>query len=159
MEYLFFDIDGVLNTGIHSNPNIICNMEKEFDEPLNEYREHNRALEQSSEYQSILPEVEKEVYTRFVNAEIEYSELYLARENAEHDSVLPTLHKSLRESTEKKLNEAKRLMPDNPEQAAQLFMQLGSCHTLWAIQKQILKEKYGITWYTPAELHPDVLFD
>ena len=159
MEYLFFDIDSVLNTGIHSNPNIICNMEKEFDEPLNEYRKYNRALEQSSEYQSILPEVEKEVYTRFVNAEIEYSELYLARENAEDESVLATLHKSLRESTEKKLNEAKMLMPDNPEQAAQVFMQLGSCHRLWAIQKEILKEKYGITWYTPAELHPDVLFD
>ena len=123
---------------------------------IKELKEHNNALELSSEYQCILPEVMNEVYSQYVKEEIERSERYLERENAEEDDVL---YRLLRESTEKKLNEAKRLMPDNPEQAAQLFMQLGSCHTLWAIQKQILKEKYGITWYTPAELHPDVLFD
>ena len=50
-------------------------------------------------------------------------------------------------------------MPDNPERAANLFIQLGSCHTLWALQKRILKEKYGITWYTPAELHPEIKYD
>ena len=97
-----------------------------------------------------------EVYSQYVKEEIERSERYLEREDAEEDDVL---YMSLRESTEKKLNEAKRLMPDNPEQAAQVFMQLGSCHRLWTMQKNILKEKYGITWYTPDELHPEIIFD
>ena len=123
---------------------------------IKELKEHNNALELSSEYQCILPEVMNEVYSQYVKEEIERSERYLEREDAEEDDVL---YMSLRESTEKKLNEAKRLMPDNPEQAAQVFMQLGSCHRLWTMQKNILKEKYGITWYTPDELHPEIIFD
>ena len=119
-------------------------------------RAYNETLEQSPEYQRILPEVMNVVYSQYVKEEIERSERYLEREDAEEDDVL---YMSLRESTEKKLNEAKRLMPDNPEQAAQVFMQLGSCHRLWDIQKTILKEKYGITWYTPAELHPEIKYD
>ena len=123
---------------------------------IEERRLYNETLEQSSEYSHIIPEVMNEVYSQYVKEEIERSERYLERENAEEDDVL---YMSLRESTEKKLNEAKRLMPDNPEQAAQVFMQLGSCHRLWTMQKNILKEKYGITWYTPDELHPEIIFD
>ena len=123
---------------------------------IKELQSYNEALEQSPEYQQILPEVMNEVYSQYVKEEIERSERYLERENAEEDDVL---YRLLRESTEKKLNEAKMLMPDHPEQAAQVFMQLGSCHRLWTMQKKILKEKYGITWYTPAELNPDIKFD
>ena len=123
---------------------------------IEERRLYNETLEQSSEYSHIIPEVMNEVYSQYVKEEIERSERYLEREDAEEDDVL---YKSLRESVEKKLNEAKRLMPDYPEQAAQVFMQLGSCHTLWALQKRILKEKYGITWYSPSELNPDIKFD
>ena len=120
---------------------------------------YNKALEQSPEYQQILPEVMNEVYSQYVKEEIERSERYLAREDKDEDDAFVSLYKSQRESTDKKLNEAKTLMPDYPEQAAQVFMQLGSCHRLWTMQKKILKEKYGITWYTPAELHPEIKFD
>ena len=123
---------------------------------IEERRLYNETLEQSPEYQRILPEVMNEVYSQYVKEEIERSERYLEREDAEEDDVL---YKSLRESVEKKLNEAKILMPDYPEQAAQVFMQLGSCHRLWTMQKKILKEKYDITWYSPAELHPEIKFD
>ena len=127
---------------------------------VEQLRIFNKALEQSSEYQRILPEVMNEVYSQYVKEEIERSERYLEREDAEEDDdVFASLYRSQRESTEKKLNEAKRLMPDNPEQAAQVFMQLGSCHRLWTMQKNILKQKYGITWYSPAELHPEIKFD
>ena len=127
---------------------------------VEQLRIFNKALEQSSEYQRILPEVMNEVYSQYVKEEIERSECYLERENEEdEDDAFASLYKSQRETTVKKLNEAKRLMPDHPEQAAQVFMQLGSCHRIWAIQKQILKEKYGITWYSPAELHPEIKFD
>ena len=123
----------------------------------NEIRAYNEALEQSSEYQRILPEVMNEVYSQYVKEEIECSEHYLTKED--EDDAFASLYKSQRESVERKLNEAKSLMPDHPEQAAQVFMQLGSCHRLWTMQKKILKEKYGITWYTPDELHPEIIFD
>jgi hypothetical protein len=126
---------------------------------IKELQEHNNALELSPEYQRILPEVMNEVYSQYVKEEIERSERYLAGEDKDEDDAFASLYKSQRESTVKKLNEAKRLMPDNPEQAAQVFMQLGSCHRIWAIQKQILNKKYGIIWYTPTELNPDIKFD
>ena len=134
-------------------------MNKVERNPKEKIRKHNEALEQSPEYQRILPEVMNEVYSQYVKEEIERSERYLEREDEEDDDVFASLYKSQRETTVKKLNEAKRLMPDHPEQAAQVFMQLGSCHRIWAIQKQILKEKYDITWYSPAELHPEIKFD
>jgi hypothetical protein len=121
--------------------------------------EHNIELENSEEYQRLFPEVMKEVYTLFVKEEIERSEAYLAWKEETDDPVLNSFYNSQREATEKQINEAKRLLPDDPEQAAQVFMQLGSCHRLWDMQKTILKEKYGITWYTPAELHPEIIYD
>ena len=126
---------------------------------IEERRLYNETLEQSSEYSHIIPEVMNEVYSQYVKEEIERSERYLAREDKDEDDAFASLYKSQRESVERKLNEAKSLMPDHPEQAAQVFMQLGSCHRLWTMQKNILKEKYGITWYTPDELHPEIIFD
>ena len=36
---------------------------------------------------------------------------------------------------------------------------LGSCHRYWYIKKRILKEDYGITWYTPKEEIPFEIYD
>jgi hypothetical protein len=126
---------------------------------LIEYQERNMRLENSEEYQRILPNVLREVYTQYVKEEIERSEEYLAWEEETDDPVLKSFYNSQREATEKQINEAKRLLPDDPEQAAQVFMQLGSCHRLWDMQKTILKEKYGITWYSPDELNPEIIYD
>lgn len=143
-----------------SKQNTFNSMNEPDNNSTNEIRAYNEALEQSSEYQRILPEVMNEVYSQYVKEEIERSERYLEREDAEEDDdVFASLYRSQRESVEKKLNEAKRLMPDNPERAAQVFMQLGSCHRLWDMQKTILKEKYGITWYSPDELNPEIIYD
>lgn len=35
----------------------------------------------------------------------------------------------------------------------------GACHAIWHHQKRLLMEKYGIEWFTPAELNPGVDFD
>jgi len=35
----------------------------------------------------------------------------------------------------------------------------GSCHTAWAIQKRLLKERYNIDWQTPAEKNPFIQYD
>ncbi len=36
---------------------------------------------------------------------------------------------------------------------------MGCCYIYWHIKKQLLKEKYGIDWQSPAELNPRVIFD
>lgn len=136
--------------------NIIIETDNSNPMNIEELRAHNKAIEYSSEYLQIIPRVMNEVYSQFVNEEIDRSERYLEREE---DDLFDTFYTSLRESTEEKLNEAKMLLPDHPEQAAQVFMQIGSCHRLWDMQKTILKEKYDITWYTPAELHPEIKYD
>ena len=140
---------------------------------IEELRIQNEALERSPKYQRILPEVMREVYTIFVNNRIaDYERFYANQEESENiykDEDNPVMIeffknmqadlKARREEEKKKIEEAKHLLPTYPERAAELFIQLGSCHTLWDIQKRILKEKYNITWYTPAELHPEIKYD
>ena len=36
---------------------------------------------------------------------------------------------------------------------------MGFVHIIWEMKKQILKQKYGVNWKTPAELNPQVMFD
>ena len=35
----------------------------------------------------------------------------------------------------------------------------GGCYRYWRVKQRILKEKYGITWHSPPELNPHVMFD
>jgi hypothetical protein len=143
-------------------------LERELDELANEYREHNKAIEQSPDFQKILPEVEKEVYTQFTLDGIRNMELYLADGGEDEETVYddefgaPTEYDIYLRKKSNRIKEAKRLLemyPDKPEHAARLFIQLGSCHRIWAMKKRILKEKYGITWYAPSEVNPDCIYD
>ncbi len=128
-----------------------------------EYLEHNKALEQSPEFQKIEQEVDKTVCLRTYSA----SKKYLAEHGDYEDAFdneldAPTEYDIYLSKRLNRIKEAKRLLekyPDEPEYAARLFMQLGSCHWLWAMKKRILKEKYGITWYAPSEVNPDCIFD
>lgn len=36
---------------------------------------------------------------------------------------------------------------------------IGYCHTFWSTKKKILKKEYNIDWYTPAEEHPEIMYD
>jgi len=36
---------------------------------------------------------------------------------------------------------------------------LGYCHAAWAVQKALIKQEYGLIWYTPQEMEPDTQFD
>ena len=138
---------------------------------LKEKQLSNNILEQSSEYQRILPEVMWEVNTQYVKdiiAQEERWQSYKVEEEPieDDDPVTVEFFKTLRtdlkaqdELRKKQIEEAKKLLPTDPARAAELLSQLGSCHTLWSLKKAILKEKYDITWYTPAELHPDIRYD
>jgi hypothetical protein len=136
-----------------------------------ELQAYNEVLEQSSEYKRILPEVMNEVYSLYVKERIESLERLAEAEEDEDlfgdygkfpNDDLPWEQTPI----ERKMNKpsfliatAKSYLPDNPERAADVLSQIGSCHRLWDMQKTILKEKYDITWYTPAELHPEIKFD
>lgn len=60
---------------------------------------------------------------------------------------------------QQKLENAKMLLHTNPNEAARLYYQIGTCHRIWAHKQRILKEKYGMTWYTPTEVNPHIIFD
>jgi hypothetical protein len=36
---------------------------------------------------------------------------------------------------------------------------MGACHAIWAIERKLMKEKYGIIWYSKPELNPGVMYD
>lgn len=134
----------------------------------NEYREHNKALDQSPDFLKIEQEVEKEVYTQFAIDGITRLEYDMANGGEDEESVYddefdaPTEYDIYLRKKTNRIKEAKKLLekyPDHPERAARLFIQLGSCHWIWAMKKRILKEKYGITWYAPPEVNTDCIYD
>lgn len=45
------------------------------------------------------------------------------------------------------------------ENLGELYDCFGSCHAIWHLRKQLLLEKYGIEWFSPAELNRAVCFD
>ena len=36
---------------------------------------------------------------------------------------------------------------------------MGRCHDVWGRMEQILKTEYGLVWYSPVQMNPDILFD
>ena len=111
---------------------------------------YNKALEQSPEYQRILPEVMKEVYTLFVKERIVSLERLAETEGLfGYDSYFPNDDLPWEPtSIEQKMNKpsflidtAKSYLPHDPAHAAEVLSQIGSCHRLWDMQKTILKEK------------------
>ena len=154
-----------------SKQNTFNSMNNSENKTIEELRAYNKTLEQSSEYKRILPEVMKEVYTLFVKERIESIErLAEAEENEDlfgDDGKFPNDDLPWEPTPiERKMNKpsfliatAKSFLPHDPAHAAEVLIQIGSCHRLWALQKHILKEKYSITWYTPAELHPEIKYD
>ena len=45
------------------------------------------------------------------------------------------------------------------ENLGDLYGCFGSCHAIWHQRKQLLREKYGIEWFSPTELNRAVRFD
>jgi hypothetical protein len=37
--------------------------------------------------------------------------------------------------------------------------EMGHCHLVWRRKKEILREEFDITWYSPREMNPRVRFD
>lgn len=65
----------------------------------------------------------------------------------------PTLSESVPKELHRKMDEFISLVV--PPEACML----GSCHSLWRMKKMILQYGFNLKWLTPAEEHPDVLFD
>ena len=45
------------------------------------------------------------------------------------------------------------------QELGEMYGCFGSCHAIWRQRKKLMMERYGIEWFTPAELNPDVCFD
>jgi len=55
----------------------------------------------------------------------------------------------------RKINdEVNQALAEHPKKGS-----MGFVHIIWETKKQILKQKHGINWRTPAELNPQVMFD
>lgn len=137
-------------------------MEKE--KSLDELRAYNESLEQSPYFQRIIQDVDKEIYTIIASDGIKNLEQYLANggedETTRFDGWDEDNLQMVTERKSDKIKKAKSLLEEGkPEEAADMFMQLGSCHSFWAMRKKILKEKYGIAWYSPSELNQDIKYD
>jgi len=50
--------------------------------------------------------------------------------------------------------EVDALLADHPQRGAE-----GFCHVRWRAKQRLLSEKYGVTWRSPDELNPQVIFD
>ena len=86
---------------------------------------------------------------KIVNEYLEHRDLFeslIPRKNSEE--TLQKLAKVEKE-VEEKLNEK---FKDEPQG-------MGFCHTYWDAKKRILKEDYGIEWFSPAECNPTAMYD
>jgi len=128
------------------------NLERGKMGPNKEYQAHNEMLENSPEFQAIIDDVMNEVYTTYAKNHIIRAEVSLKLMKVSDDST------SYKEA-QQKLENAKMLLHTNPYEAARLYYQIGTCHRIWAHKQRILKEKYGMTWYTPTEVNPHIIFD
>lgn len=108
---------------------------------LEKMRKYNVELEASEAYKNLMPAVEREVASAVVTEEIERLE----------EMKEPKLAASIAK--------LKALLDEDPLKAADAMNGFGRCHSFWRWQKKILSEKYGIVWYSPDELNPDICFD
>jgi hypothetical protein len=44
-------------------------------------------------------------------------------------------------------------------EASGFKIQIGYCMLFWMTKQQILLERYGIAWKSPAQMNPDIKFD
>ena len=63
------------------------------------------------------------------------------------------------EEEEKMLDEIKEEVDEEMKKLGITRTMMGSCHTRWAIEKELLKEKYNYDYKTPQEKNPGVRFD
>lgn len=149
-----------------------------------EYAKHNEQLYNSPEYKEVIDDVMKEVYTSFTKSRItgekhwqedilkdiaemldKLKEERVLRNENWRIHLLSSINSAAGKwierglELEKKIKKANALLDTDPEKAAGMFSMRGMCHWIWGAEKRILQEKYGMTWYTPAEVNPHILFD
>lgn len=73
----------------------------------------------------------------------------------ENEKLVEKYLKEIEEEVDKEMIKQGLLTIDNGRK----IPAFGSCHTRWAIEKRLLKERYNIDWQTPAEKNPFINYD
>ena len=127
-----------------------------------EFLEHNKALEQSPDYQKIILEVDNEVYRQFALEHIQMAEQDMAEYGDYEDTFddefdAPTEYDIYLSKRSNRIKEAKRLLkeyPDQPIHAARLW------HWIWYVFPQMkglgkseISQFYGINGREEAKAY------
>ena len=112
-------------------------------------RDYMRELRNTSAYSDISLWVTKTINKQYV--------LYMI-EQEEEKLLCSSDPRSIKESKEK-IEKGRKLLETDLQAALDLFTEIGTCHHLWSLESKLLKETFGVRFYSPQELHPDFMFD
>ncbi|HEX9995799.1 MAG TPA: hypothetical protein VGB45_01540 [Abditibacterium sp.] len=73
---------------------------------------------------------------------------YPLHDPIEDDPALKAIFAQAEQKAEKELESEKRQM-----------RQMGFCHLHWGTLQRILREEFGVEWFTPSEMNPHIIFD
>jgi len=122
---------------------------KQLSEVLKAKRDYMRELRNTSAYSEISSWVTNTINKQYVLDMIEQEEKKL---------VSCSNPSSIKESKEK-IDKGRELLETDLEAALNMFSEIGTCHYLWSLERKLLKETFGVRFYTGQELYPDFMFD
>ena len=101
--------------------------------------------------------LEKKTPPRPVDPELERRRELARRTNKRSDPRIPMLYDPINDDPVyawaiKEAGQRAKEKMDGP-------YKMGDCHVFWRRKKQILREKFDITWYSPRDMNPSVRFD
>ena len=121
-----------------------------YSDVLHDMADYMNKLQSSIAYKKIHPLVMDKVYRQIAEKHINAEERYLDNNYLSDEEKL---------EIKSRISEAKQLLKFNPEMAAELYRKLGYCYEVWGTTYKILKEDFGVIYYSPQDLNPDTYFD
>lgn len=125
---------------------------------LNIFRKAKEEFKESSTTVSMSDGKDK---TKEINVSITESTLDKDPEKEEFDKIAPKISKEtlkkikkIERKLERKIN---KKLKENGEY--KFKDELGFCHSYWDVKKEILKNEFGIVWFSPTEEIPGVFYD
>jgi hypothetical protein len=101
--------------------------------------------------------LEKKTPPRPIDLELERRRELARRTNKRKDPRIPMLYDPINDDPicAWAIKEASQMAREEMGEP----YKMGDCHLFWRRKKQILREKFDITWYSPRDMNPSVRFD